>query len=155
MREVRRSALVPYTPQQMYVLVNDVARYPDFVPWCPATQVLAASADSITATVEIARAGVRLALTTRNSMLPDERIEMRLVAGPLQSFEGSWSFVPILAEPTAPGAAPALRGCRIELAVRFEFSSAALGTLFGPLFEASWDSLVDAFVERARAVHGA
>jgi ribosome-associated toxin RatA of RatAB toxin-antitoxin module len=154
MREVRRSALVPYTPQQMYGLVNDVARYPDFVPWCPATRVLAESVDSITATVEIARAGVRLALTTRNSMRPGERIDMRLLAGPLRSFEGSWHFLPILAESASPGEASAVRGCRIELEVRFEFGSAALGVLFGPLFEASWDSLVDAFVERARAVHG-
>ena len=155
MREVRRSALVPYMPQQMYALVNDVARYPEFVPWCPVTCVLAGSADAITATVEIARVGVRLALTTHNSMRPGERIDMRLAAGPLQSFEGSWSFLPILAEPAAPGVATAVRGCRIELVVRFEFASAALGALFGPLFESSWDSLVDAFVERARAVYGA
>jgi ribosome-associated toxin RatA of RatAB toxin-antitoxin module len=155
MREVRRSALVPYTPQQMYVLVNDVARYPDFVPWCPATRILVESVDAITATVEIARAGVRLALTTRNSMRAGERIDMRLVEGPLKSFEGSWQFLPILAEPAAPGTAPAVRGCRIELEVRFEFASAALGVLFGPLFESSWDSLVDAFVQRARSVYGA
>ena len=154
MREVRRSALVPYTAQQMYALVNDVARYPDFLPWCPATRVLAESADSISATVEIGRAGVRLAVTTRNSIRPGERIDMRLVEGPLQSFEGSWRFLPILAAPAATGAVPAVRGCRIELTVQFEFGSAALGALFGPLFEASWDSLVDAFVERARAVYG-
>ena len=153
MREVRRSALVPYSPQQMYALVNDVARYPEFVPWCPATCVLAESADSITATVEIARAGIRLGLTTRNTMRRGERIDMRLVDGPLRSFEGSWRFLPIEA-PAALGAAPIVHGCRIELEVRFEFGSAALGVLFGPLFEASWDSLVDAFVERARAVHG-
>ena len=153
MREVRRSALVPYSPQQMYGLVNDVARYPEFVPWCPATRILAESAGSITATVEIARAGLRLGLTTRNSLRPAERIDMRLVEGPLRSFEGSWRFLPIEA-PVAPGAEPIVHGCRIELEVRFEFASAALGVLFGPLFEASWDSLVDAFVARAGAVHG-
>ncbi len=153
MREVRRSALVRYSPQQMYALVNDVARYPEFVPWCPATRILAESADSITATVEIARAGVRLGLTTRNTMRPGECIDMRLVDGPLRSFEGTWRFLPIEA-PAVPGAAPVMHGCRIELEVHFEFGSAALGVLFGPLFEASWDSLVDAFVERARAVHG-
>ncbi|HXQ64724.1 MAG TPA: type II toxin-antitoxin system RatA family toxin [Steroidobacteraceae bacterium] len=148
MREVRRNALVPYTPAQMYALVNDVARYPEFVPWCPATRIHAETAETITATVEIERAGVRIGLTTRNAMRPGERIEMSLVDGPLRSFGGTWDFVPIRA-----AAAGEVRGCRVELAVSFEFRSAALGLVLGPVFESSWDSLVDAFVRRAREVY--
>ena len=149
MREVRRSALVPHTPAQMYALVNDVRRYPEFVPWCPATRVLEESADSITATVDMQRAGVRVALTTRNTMRPGEHIEMALVAGPLARFAGSWAFVPI----RAADPAGEVRGCRVELFVEFEFKSAALGLVLGPLFESTWNSLVDAFVRRAREVY--
>jgi ribosome-associated toxin RatA of RatAB toxin-antitoxin module len=152
MREVRRNALVPYTPAQMYALVNDVARYPEFVPWCPATEVHAETAESITATVQIERAGVRLGLTTRNTMRPGERIDMALVAGPLRAFDGTWEFVPIRAA-AEPAAAGEVRGCRVELAVRFEFRNAALALVLGPVFESSWDSLVDAFVRRAREVY--
>jgi ribosome-associated toxin RatA of RatAB toxin-antitoxin module len=152
MREVRRHALVPYTPLQMYVLVNDVARYPEFVPWCPATEIHAETPESITATVHIERAGVRLGLTTRNTMRPGERIEMTLVDGPLRSFGGTWEFVPIR-DAREPAAAGGVRGCRVELTVSFEFRSAAVGVVLGPLFESSWDSLVDAFVRRARAVY--
>ena len=164
MREVRRTAIVPYTPQQMYAIVNDVRRYPEFVPWCPATRVIAETETSIEATVDVARSGVRLSLTTRNTMRPGERIELRLVDGPLRTLEGSWQFVPIhdrTASPAAPAegqepaTAPRVRGCRVELEVRFDFKSAALTVLFGPVFEASWDSLVDAFVVRARELHGA
>jgi ribosome-associated toxin RatA of RatAB toxin-antitoxin module len=152
MREVRRSALVPYTPAQMYALVNDVRRYPDFLPWCPATRVHEETPVSITATVDMLRAGVRLALTTRNSMRPGEQIQMALVEGPLRSFAGSWLFVPIRApgEGEAPGA---LKGCRVELLVSFEFANAALGLVLGPVFESTWNSLVDAFVRRAREVY--
>jgi ribosome-associated toxin RatA of RatAB toxin-antitoxin module len=175
MREVRRTAIVPYTPQQMYAIVNDVRRYPEFVPWCPATRVHAETETSIEATVDVQRSGVRLSLTTRNSMRPGELIELSLVDGPLRTLEGSWRFEPILeratpvgnaaatsapvaGDPSEPGAdappAPRVRGCRVELEVRFDFKSAALTVLFGPVFEASWDSLVDAFVVRARALHG-
>jgi ribosome-associated toxin RatA of RatAB toxin-antitoxin module len=155
MREVRRLAIVPYTPAQMYALVNDVARYPDFVPWCPRTEVHAAAAESVTATVHVARGGVHLALTTRNSMRPGERIDMALVEGPLASFRGSWAFVPISAAAAAGAdAPPAVRGCRVQLEVDFEFRNAALGLVLGPVFEASWNSLVDAFVRRAREVYG-
>ncbi len=152
MREVRRSALVPYTPAQMYALVNDVRRYPDFLPWCPATRVLEETAESVTASLDMQRAGVRLTLTTHNRMRPGERIEMALGDGPLSRFAGRWDFVPIVAG--GEGDAPAvLRGCRVELLVEFEFRNRALGLVLGPLFESTWNSLVDAFVRRAREVY--
>lgn len=166
MREVRRTAIVPHTPAQMYEIVNDVRRYPEFVPWCPSTRVFEETATSIHAAVDIARSGVKLSVATRNTMVPGERIDLRLADGPLQTLEGSWQFVPIVerAAPAVPGAVPAdaagasptprLRGCRVELEVRFAFRNSALTMLFGPVFEASWDSLVDAFVVRARELHG-
>jgi ribosome-associated toxin RatA of RatAB toxin-antitoxin module len=172
MREVRRTAIVPHTPAQMYEIVNDVRRYPEFVPWCPATRVFEETDTSIHAAVEIARSGVKLSVATRNTMVPGERIDLKLADGPLQTLEGSWQFVPIVerAVPAVPGAAPAapesvlktpdgaaaprLRGCRVELQVRFAFRSSALTLLFGPVFEASWNSLVDAFIVRARELHG-
>jgi ribosome-associated toxin RatA of RatAB toxin-antitoxin module len=148
MRDIRRNALVPYAPEEMYALVNDVAGYPAFVPWCRAARVLTSSERELTATLEIARAGLKLALTTRNALTPGERIEMTLADGPFAHFSGRWDFVAIR------DAAGAVRGCRIELLVRFEFRNAALGLLAAPLFERSWDSLVDAFVRRARELHG-
>ena len=165
MREVRRTAIVPHTPAQMYEIVNDVRRYPEFVPWCPSTRVFEETATSIHAAVDIARSGVKLSVATRNTMVPGERIDLRLADGPLRTLEGSWQFVPIVerAGPGVPGAlpggatgaaAPRLRGCRVELEVRFDFRNSALTLLFGPVFEASWDSLVDAFVVRARELHG-
>ena len=152
MREVRRSALVPYSPMQMYALVNDVRRYPEFLPWCPATRVHEETQFTITATVDMQRAGVRFAITTRNTMQPGERIEMALGEGPFRRFAGTWLFVPIRA--TGSDDQPAeVRGCRVELLVSFEFRSATLGLVLGPLFESTWNSLVDAFVRRAREVY--
>ena len=148
MREVRRSALVPYTPSQMYSLVNDVAGYPAFVPFCPAVRVLEASATALTASIDIARAGVRVSVTTRNTLVADESIHMVLVDGPLKAFDGCWQFSAI------KDATAAIKGCRIELKVDFEFRSAALGLVAGPVFESSWDALVDAFVRRAHEIYG-
>ncbi len=171
MREVRRTAIVPHTPEQMYAIVNDVRRYPEFVPWCPATRVFEETATSIHAAIDIVRAGVTLSLATRNTMVPGERIDLRLADGPLRTLEGSWRFVPIVerAAVPIPGAVapaadagadadapsgPRVRGCRVELDMRFAFGNSALTMLFAPMFEASWDSLVDAFVVRARELHG-
>lgn len=175
MREVRRTAIVPYTPSQMYTIANDVRRYPEFVPWCSGTHVYEETERTIDATVEISRSGVRVGVRTRNTMVPGERIDLRLVEGPLKTLEGTWLFVPIVEQanpfadlalpgvaparaapppPAADPAAPRVRGCRVELEMRFEFRNAALTMLFGPVFEKSWDSLVDVFVERAKVLYG-
>ncbi len=154
MREVKRSALVVHTPMQMYALVNGVANYPRFVPWCIGAAVLTETPTALSATLEVGRAGVRVALTTQNTLIPGEQIEMALLDGPFRSFSGRWRFIPIV-EPSSESAPTRLKGCRVELLVRFEFKNAALDLLAGPLFESTWNSLVDVFVARAREVYGA
>ena len=152
MRVVHRHALVPQTPAQMYALVNDVRRYPEFLPWCPATTVHSETPESVHATVGFERAGVRMALTMRNTNIPGESIDMVLTEGPLRHFKGGWSFTPIRAA-AVDGVPGEVRGCRVELRLEFEFSNAALTMLLGPLFQSTWDSIVDAFVRRAREVY--
>jgi ribosome-associated toxin RatA of RatAB toxin-antitoxin module len=137
----------------MYALVNDVARYQAFVPWCTRSEVLEASSNSLSGRLEVGRAGVTVAITTQNRMAPGERIEMSLADGPFRHFSGVWAFQPIRA-PGVAGAAGPVRGCRVELNVEFEFKNRALDLLAGPLFESTWNSLVDTFVHRAREVYG-
>jgi ribosome-associated toxin RatA of RatAB toxin-antitoxin module len=153
MREVRRSALVPQTPAQMYALVNAVADYPRFVPWCIGAKVLTETPTALSATLEVGRAGVGVALTTQNTLKPGEQIDMALVDGPFRAFSGVWHFVPI-GQTGVDGSPANLKGCRVELRVSFEFKNAALDLLAGPLFESTWNSLVDVFVARARQVYG-
>ena len=152
MRTVHRTALVPQTPAQMYALVNDVRRYPEFLPWCPITVVHQEDGGSLSATLTFERVGVRTAVSTTNVNVPDESIQMVLTDGPLQSFRGLWQFHPVRARTTS-GEPGEIRGCKVELTVEFAFRNAALDLLFGPFFEATWDSIVDAFVRRAREVH--
>jgi ribosome-associated toxin RatA of RatAB toxin-antitoxin module len=136
----------------MYALVNDVRRYPEFLPWCPVTVVHAEDATSLSATLTFERVGVRSAVTTTNANVPDERIEMVLTEGPLKSFKGVWQFHALRSR-TTDGSLGELKGCKVELTVEFAFRNAALDLVFGPFFEATWDSIVDAFVKRARVVH--
>jgi len=147
MREVRRHALVPHTAAQMYAIVDAIERYPEFVPWCRAARVSQRTATTVVGTIEIHQAGIHTRLTTRNSVTPDRRIELTQLEGPLKRLEGGWSFWPI------PESGPE-QGSRVALDVRFEFRNFALGVVLGRRFEALWDSLVDAFVARARALYG-
>jgi len=123
----------------MYALINDIERYPEFVPWCAAARVESRKPAEVVATLNIKRGPLRAEFTTRNLLEPDRRVLMQFVSGPFRVLEGLWTLSPL-----------GELGCRVELEMRFEFANRVAGTLFEPLFEDTAASLVDAFVKRAR-----
>jgi ribosome-associated toxin RatA of RatAB toxin-antitoxin module len=139
MREVKRSALIAEPPARMYQLVNEIERYPEFVPWCAAARIESRKESEVVATLSIKRGPLHAEFTTRNLLEPDRRVLMQFVSGPFRVLEGLWTFTPL-----------GELGCRVELEMRFEFANRVAGTLFEPLFENTAASLVDAFVKRAR-----
>ncbi len=141
MREMTRSALVARSPETLYRLVEDVERYPEFVPGCTKAQVLQRGEREMLARLEVRRGPLRTQFTTRNGLDPGRAVHMHLVEGPFRVLEGHWSFTPI-----------ADQGCRIELSLRFQFSNALKSALFDSLFEETAASLVRAFVARAQAM---
>ncbi len=143
MPTISRNALVPYSPAQMFALVDDIESYPDFLPWCASAKVHSRTEDEVRATIEIAKGAVRRSFTTLNRLQRDKMIEMRLLEGPFRHLEGFWRFDPIDD-----------RGCRVSLDLDFEFASAALSLLVGPVFQQIANTLVDAFCRRAEEVYG-
>ncbi len=139
MREVKRSALIAESPERMYALINDIERYPEFVPWCTAARVDSRKDGEVVATLIIKRGPLRAEFTTRNLLEPGKRVLMQFVSGPFRVLEGLWTLTPL-----------GELGCRVELEMRFEFANRVADTLFAPLFEDTAASLVDAFVKRAR-----
>jgi len=141
-REIRRSALVTFSPAQMFDLVIDVERYPEFLPWVAGAQLHERSEHALRASMEMQRSGVRERFTTRNEFNRPSYMTMQLVDGPFRMLEGRWAFTPI-------GDA----GTRVELEMRFEFASALVAMLFGKSFEESCGTLIDAFIARARQLY--
>jgi ribosome-associated toxin RatA of RatAB toxin-antitoxin module len=144
MREVKRSALIAESPARMYALINDIERYPEFVPYCTAARVEQRTEREVVATLHIKRGPLRAEFTTRNLLDPESRVLMQLVKGPFRVLEGLWTLSPLGG-----------MGCRVELEMRFEFSNRVAAALFEPLFEDTAASLVDAFVSRARETKAA
>ena len=147
MREIQRSALVPHTPAQMFALVDDFGRYPEFLPWVTAAEILEKTEFERVGRLQFARSGFNDTITTRNVVAPPSRLEMKLIEGPFRVLEGVWTF-----EPLGESAAP--RGTRIGLVLRFEFKNRVMDVLLAGKFAASADTLVDAFAKRARAQYG-
>ncbi len=148
MREVKRSALVPYTPAQMFALVEDFERYPEFLPWASGARLLSREGNEMVGRLELERMGIREYFTTRNVLQAPHQMDMQLVEGPFRTLQGSWRFTEIRDAEGQP------RGTRVELDIRFEFRNAMLELLMGKSFEGSCGSLVDAFTRRARAMYG-
>jgi len=140
---IRKSALVPYTAEQMYALVDDIDSYSEFLPWCRTSQELSRTDEQVRASIEIAHSGLHKSFTTVNRLQHGKMIEMRLVEGPFKHLEGYWRFDGLGEE-----------GCRVSLDLEFEFASKFLGMTVGPLFTQIANSLVDAFIKRARQIHG-
>ena len=143
MRSVNRSALVPYKAQEMFVLVDDVAAYPEFLPWCSSAEVHSRSDDVVEATLELQKGAVSKTFTTRNTRREFEAIELALVGGPFKHLRGGWRFKDL-------GDA----GSKVSLDLEFEFESRLTDMVFGPFFEETCNSLVDAFSKRAAVVFG-
>lgn len=140
---VRRSALVRHSPQEMFDLVNDVGSYPEFLPHCRSAQVLEAREAEVKARIELAKGALHKSFTTLNHLDPPHRIEMQLVDGPFRRLHGVWLFSEV-----APGRTS------VVLDLEFEFASRLIGLALGPVFHPLVNSLVDAFVARARSIHG-
>jgi len=143
MTVVNRSALVGHSAQAMFALVADVESYPQFLPWCDRALVSLREPGRTVATLRIDFHGLKEEFTTENLDQPGARIDMKLVSGPFRSLEGRWSFIGLGEE-----------GCKVELSLRYEFSSAILERAIGPVFRDIADSLVEAFVRRAAQKYG-
>jgi ribosome-associated toxin RatA of RatAB toxin-antitoxin module len=146
---VEKSVLIWYSPREMYDLVVDVRHYPQFLPWCNQAEVLTEDTHGMTARLGLGYAGLNQSFTTRNRHEPGRSVALDLVDGPFSSLSGRWRFAAIGGDATPPP-----RACRISLVLKYEFSSAALATLVGPVFDGIANSLVDAFVKRAEVVYG-
>lgn len=142
---VERSVLVEYSANRMRSLVEDVAAYPQFLPWCSGADTVPIQPGLVEASIEINFRGIRQSFTTRNTTeldAPVQRIHMNLVNGPFKSLSGDWQFQPLSSD-----------ACKVVLALQYEFSSRLLEKAIGPVFRHITDTLVDAFVQRARAIY--
>ncbi|MEI7535740.1 MAG: type II toxin-antitoxin system RatA family toxin [Comamonadaceae bacterium] len=146
MKTVTKSVLIWYTPSEMYVLVTDVDRYPQFLPWCDRARVVNSDAQGMTAEIGISFSGIRQTFTTRNTHVQDRQVAIKLLSGPFSKLDGEWNFLQI-----GDGTQ---RACKVELTLHYGFDNAALSKIVGPVFDKIAISMVDAFVKRAGQVYG-
>jgi len=142
MARVQKSVLVAHTPERMFELVDQVERYPDFLPWCGGTELKWRDDVSTVATIHIAYMGIRQSFTTENTKTHPSEMRIKLQDGPFSEFEGDWLFHPLGDD-----------ACKIEFRLQYMFSSRLLETILAPVFSHITYTFVDAFVRRADEVY--
>ncbi len=141
--EIKRTSLVLHPAMNMYRLVQDVPSYPQFLSWCLHAEVHEQTAEYQLASLKVRVSGVTQTFTTRNRLVPGERLIMSLVEGPFQHLRGEWQFEAI-------GDA----GSKVSLTLDFDFSNRLLSSAFRRGFAHVADRLVQDFCQRADAVYG-
>lgn len=143
MIQIRRHALVRQTPERMFDLVNDVEAYPRRFPWCSAARVIEREGDeALVARLDLRFAGMTQGFTTRNTTERPHRLHVHLVEGPLRALEGEWTF-------TALGD----DGCRVALALDFDYSGRLGGAALRLGFQGLANRMVDDFCTAAAKGH--
>jgi ribosome-associated toxin RatA of RatAB toxin-antitoxin module len=139
---VEKSMLVSYSAAQMFALVDSVADYPQFLPWCGGASVTSVEGNTVQATIHINYHHIKQSFTTENERHPPQRIDIKLKDGPFKSLDGCWLFIPLSDS-----------ACKIEFRLHYEFSNKILEKVFGPVFHYIANSFVDAFIHRAEKIY--
>ena len=138
MATVLKSVLVPHSARTMFELVDDCARYPEFLPWCARVEVFESSDRLTRARIDIDYHGLESHISTMNTKQPWERIDLEFVDGPFDRFTGHWRF-----------SALGDLGCRVEFSVDYAFSGGGIDRILAPVFGHIIETLVERFVLRA------
>ena len=135
---------LPYTPEQMFDLVADVARYPEFLPWVVATRIRSNSDTEMVADMVAGFKSLRETFASKVNKERPSRISIDYIDGPLKYLHNEWQF-----DPVGEG------GCIVHFSVDFAFRSRVFESLAGQVFDRALRKMTDGFEVRADALYGA
>ena len=141
MPRISRSALVNFSPEQMFQLVNDFESYPDYMPGCTDAELLDKGDGWLEARLTLSRAGITQSFITHNDLVPPKSMAIRLIEGPFSTFKGAWTFTEL-----GQGA------CKVEFELEFEMKNKLVGLAVGKLLEGIASEQVKAISQRAKKV---
>ena len=139
---ISRSALVMYSVEQMYKLINDIAAYPEFIPNCGDSKIISVQGNEVTAALMVSKGGLKKWFTTKNTLINANKVQLDLVEGPFKKLSGYWQLTELSQE-----------ACKISLYLEYEFSSKVFDLAFGRVFTVLTNNMVQAFTQRAKEVY--
>ena len=142
MAQVHKTVLIQHSASRMFELVDDVTKYPEFLPWCGGVDLIQQDENITIATLHIAYHGLHQKFTTQNHKTQPTLMEIKLKDGPFKHLEGVWKFTPL-----------SDNACKIEFMLNYEFANGFLDKMIAPVFSHITGTLVDGFVVRADKIY--
>jgi ribosome-associated toxin RatA of RatAB toxin-antitoxin module len=140
---IYQSKVLPYSAEQMYDLVNDVSQYREFIPYCTHSDIIEQHDQHLSATLGFGFAGFEQKFSTKNTLIPGQRIQVNLLNGPFNHLEGIWTFI------------SRAKDCsEVSVDFAFELNHGFLNTLFNPVLKEVTSRLVQTFADRAQSQYG-
>ena len=139
---IHQQRVLPFTPEQMFDLVADVKRYPEFLPWVIATRIQSDSETEMVADMVVGFKAIREKFTSRVEKNRPESIRVHYIDGPLSDFQNDWRFNAVEG------------GCEIDFCVDFTFKNKIFERLAGAYFDRAFRRMMAAFEERAHELYG-
>tara|TARA_B100001142_G_scaffold269669_1_gene275428 strand:+ start:196 stop:630 length:435 start_codon:yes stop_codon:yes gene_type:complete len=131
-----------YSDKQMFDLIIDVEKYPEFLPWCKSTNIYDKDNNIFYSDMEIGFNLIKEKFTSRVTTLSTKRIHSEAISGPFNKMNNTWEIENI-----------SHNKCKITLNIEFDFKSFLLRNLMGKLFEVSAIKMIDAFENRANYLY--
>jgi ribosome-associated toxin RatA of RatAB toxin-antitoxin module len=142
MAQVQKTVLINHSASRMYALVDDVKKYPEFLPWCGGVDLIKQDESSTIATLHIAYHGLNQKFTTENHKTFPSLMEIKLKDGPFKHLEGVWRFIELNEH-----------ACKVEFMLNYEFTNIIIEKIIAPVFSHIANTFVDGFVARADVVY--
>jgi len=142
MAQVKKTVIINHSAGEMFLLVDDVLKYPEFLPWCAGVDLIQQNDHSTTATLHIAYHGLHQKFTTENSKTFPSDMTIQLKDGPFKHMDGTWQFIPLNDE-----------ACKVEFSLNYEFANQFLEKIIAPVFNHIANTFVDGFVVRADKIY--
>lgn len=142
MAQVKKTVIINHSAGEMFLLVDDVLKYPEFLPWCGGVDLIEQNDHSTTATLHIAYHGLHQNFTTENSKTFPSAMSIQLKDGPFKHLDGNWQFIPLNDE-----------ACKVEFSLNYEFENQFLEKIIAPVFNHIANTFVDGFVVRADKIY--
>ena len=134
--------ILPYSTEELFTLVADIARYSEFLPWCRAARILEKKDNEMLAELVICYNHLCESYTSRVVLTPHSAIEVAMVKGPFEYLTNSWRFTPVS------------NGTQVDFALDFKFRSKLLERMMGGFFTKATAKMIDAFKARAHELYG-
>lgn len=141
MPHIHQVAIVPYSAEQMFELVNAIHDYPKFLKGCIAASAVNLTPELVQGSLTLKKMGLEYSFTTLNTLAYPSRITLQLEKGLFKSLEGTWNFTPLS------------HGCEVSFELDFEFENVLAGAALNPFVASLFDDIVHSFCQRARNVY--